>query len=94
MAVRTVRLTEKFDTFFSPEKLSGSFGFDFSCHYITREQAYSENEIGLMPAKRPSDCRLKCLENNKIVFCTISTVLSAQIVDILVVIVIAFVTLL
>jgi hypothetical protein len=58
MSVRAVRLTEKFGssgTFFSTEKL------------YTKEPVVSVLISRLTPAKRPPKCRLKCLENNKIV---------------------------
>ena len=75
-----MRLTEKFGssgTFFSTEKL------------YAKEPVVSVLISRLTPAKRPPDCRLKCLENNKIVLFVHNnhTVLSAQIVDILGVIV-------
>jgi hypothetical protein len=58
MSVRAVRLTGKFGssgTFFSTEKL------------YTKEPVVSVLISRLTPAKRPPKCRLKCLENNKIV---------------------------
>jgi hypothetical protein len=64
----------------------------------TNEKFASREKIrkwktGLTLAKRPPDCRLKCLENNKPIVLFVHNMclcinLSAQIVDILVVIVI------
>jgi hypothetical protein len=55
---RAVRLTEKF----------GSFGTFFSTEKLyAKEPVVSVLISRLTPAKRPPDCRLKYLKNNKIV---------------------------
>jgi hypothetical protein len=84
---RAVRLTENSVLpvlFLAPKNYTqriGSFGFNFPFN------------AGFPLAKRPPDCRLKCLENNKPIVLFVHNMclcinLSAQIVDVVIVIVV------